>query len=62
MNVSGNKGTHLNEIMFLPESLDLKTGNPARAGEVGELVLSNLCCESAPLLRYKTGRPGPIQL
>ena len=49
------QGTHLNEIMFLPESLDLKTGNPARAGEVGELVLSNLYCESAPLLRYKTG-------
>jgi phenylacetate-CoA ligase len=49
------QGTHLNEIMFLPESLDLKTGNPATAGEVGELVLSNLYCESAPLLRYKTG-------
>jgi len=49
------KGTHLNEIMFLPESFDLVTGNPAKAGEVGELVLSNLCCESAPLLRYKTG-------
>ncbi len=49
------QGTHLNEIMFLPESLDLKTGNPTRAGEVGELVLSNLYCESAPLLRYKTG-------
>jgi phenylacetate-CoA ligase len=49
------KGTHLNEIMFLPELLDLKTGTPVKAGEVGELVLSNLCCESAPLLRYKTG-------
>ena len=49
------QGTHLNEIMFLPESLDLETGSPMGAGEVGELVLSNLCCESAPLLRYKTG-------
>lgn len=49
------KGTHLNEIMFLPELLDLETGAPVKAGEVGELVLSNLCCESAPLLRYKTG-------
>ena len=49
------KGTHLNEIMFLPESLDLETGTPVKAGEVGQLVLSNLCCESAPLLRYQTG-------
>lgn len=49
------QGTHLNEVMFLPELLDLKTGAPVAPGEVGELVLSNLCCESAPLLRYKTG-------
>ena len=49
------KGTHMNEIMFLPESLDKDTGIPVGPGEVGELVLSNLCCESAPLLRYKTG-------
>ncbi len=49
------KGTHMNEIMFLPESLDKDTGTPVGPGEVGELVLSNLCCESAPLLRYKTG-------
>jgi phenylacetate-CoA ligase len=49
------KGTHLNQIMFLPESLDKETGTPVKPGEVGELVLSNLCCESAPLLRYKTG-------
>jgi phenylacetate-CoA ligase len=49
------KGTHLNEAMFLPESLDKETGKPVGPGEVGELVLSNLCCETAPLLRYKTG-------
>jgi phenylacetate-CoA ligase len=49
------KGTHLNEAMFLPESLDKETGRPVGPGEVGELVLSNLCCETAPLLRYKTG-------
>lgn len=48
-------GTHLNEAMFLPESLDKETGEPVGPGEVGELVLSNLCCETAPLLRYKTG-------
>ncbi len=49
------KGTHMNEAMFLPESLDKETGRPVGPGEVGELVLSNLCCETAPLLRYKTG-------
>ncbi len=49
------KGTHMNDAMFLPESLDKETGKPVGAGEVGELVLSNLCCETAPLLRYKTG-------
>lgn len=49
------KGTHLNEAMFLPELLDRETGKPVKAGQVGELILSNLCCESAPLLRYKTG-------
>lgn len=48
------KGTHLNEGMFLPESLDTKNGKPVAEGEVGELVLSNLICESAPLLRYLT--------
>lgn len=48
------KGTHMIESMFLPESLNTETGKPAREGEVGELVLSNLCCESVPLLRYKT--------
>jgi phenylacetate-CoA ligase len=48
------KGTHLIESMFLPESLNTETGKPAAEGEVGELVLSNLFCESAPLIRYMT--------
>ncbi len=48
------QGTHMIESMFLPESLDLETGKQVGPGEVGELVLSNLCCESVPLLRYKT--------
>ena len=48
------KGTHMNEYMFLPESLHTETGKPTAEGEVGELVLSNLFCESAPLLRYMT--------
>ncbi len=48
------KGTHMIESMFLPESLDTETLKPVAEGEVGELVLSNLFCESAPLLRYMT--------
>jgi phenylacetate-CoA ligase len=48
------KGTHMIESMFLPESLNTETGKPAAEGEVGELVLSNLFCESAPLIRYMT--------
>jgi phenylacetate-CoA ligase len=48
------RGTHLIESMFLAESLDTETGKPAADNEVGELVLSNLFCESAPLLRYMT--------
>jgi phenylacetate-CoA ligase len=49
------QGTHLNEAMFLPELLPLEIQNSSEKNPVGELVLSNLCCESAPLLRYKTG-------
>jgi phenylacetate-CoA ligase len=48
------KGTHMIESMFLPESLDTETAKPVAEGEVGELVLSNLFCESVPLLRYMT--------
>jgi phenylacetate-CoA ligase len=48
------KGTHMIESMFLPESLDTESLKPVAEGEVGELVLSNLFCESAPLLRYMT--------
>jgi phenylacetate-CoA ligase len=47
-------GTHMVDSMFLSESLNTETGKPAAEGEVGELVLSNLFCESAPLLRYMT--------
>lgn len=41
--------------MFIPEVIDPDTGEDLGPGEVGELVLSNLCTESMPLLRYRTG-------
>jgi len=47
------KGTHVIETMFYPECLDPGTLKPVPDGEVGELVLSNLCTESVPLLRYR---------
>jgi phenylacetate-CoA ligase len=47
------KGTHVIESMFYAECLDPDTLQPVRTGEVGELVLSNLCTESMPLLRYR---------
>lgn len=46
-------GTHVIETMFLAECLDPDTLEPVQPGEVGELVLSNLCTESVPLLRYR---------
>ncbi len=47
------KGTHVNENMFYAECLDPDTLEPVNEGEVGELVLSNLCTETMPLLRYR---------
>ncbi len=47
------QGTHVIESMFYAECLDPETLEPVSPGEVGELVLSNLCTESMPLLRYR---------
>jgi len=47
------KGTHVNENMFYAECLDPDTLEPVDDGQVGELVLSNLCTETMPLIRYR---------
>jgi phenylacetate-CoA ligase len=39
--------------MFYAECLDPDTLKPVVPGEIGELVLSNLCTESMPLLRFR---------
>lgn len=49
------QGTHVIESMFYAECLDPETLEPVPPGAVGELVLSNLCTESMPLLRYRMG-------
>ena len=50
---TAHQGTHLIESMFYAECLDLQTLKPVAEGEVGELVLTNLCTESMPLIRYR---------
>jgi phenylacetate-CoA ligase len=47
------KGTHVIESMFYAECLDPDSLKPVVPGEIGELVLSNLCTESMPLLRFR---------
>ncbi len=47
-------GTHVWEDMFLPEILNPETLKPVAPGEVGELVITSLCKEAMPILRYRT--------
>lgn len=49
-----HQGTHVIESMLLAEVLDPETLEPLPDGAIGELVLTNLCCESMPLIRYRT--------
>ena len=52
---SAHAGTHVIESMFYAECLDPDTQEAVEPGQIGELVLSNLCTESMPLLRWRTG-------
>lgn len=47
------KGLHLIESMFLPEVINPDTGELTVLGEQGELVMTNLCMEAMPLIRYR---------
>ncbi len=47
-------GMHIWEDQFYPEIIDPDTGKVLPDGEVGELVLTSLCREAMPLLRYRT--------
>lgn len=47
-------GMHLWEDHFLVEIIDPQTGAAVPDGETGELVLTTLCREAMPLLRYRT--------
>lgn len=51
---SARQGMHLSEDFFYPEIIVPETGEPLPDGELGELVLTTLCREAMPLLRYRT--------
>jgi phenylacetate-CoA ligase len=47
-------GLHLWEDNYLLEIIDPQTGEPLPEGQTGELVLTTLCRQAMPLLRYRT--------
>jgi len=47
-------GLHIQHDVFFPEILNPKTGEDAKPGEPGELVITTLTKEGMPLIRYKT--------
>jgi len=47
-------GLHFWEDYYIVEIVDPETLDPVPDGEIGELVLTSLCREAMPLLRYRT--------
>lgn len=47
-------GLHYWADLFIIEILDPETLQPVPMGEVGEMVVTSLCKEAAPLIRYRT--------
>lgn len=47
-------GLHLREDQYLAEIIDPETLEPLPDGEPGELVLTTLCRQAMPLIRYRT--------
>jgi len=47
-------GMHLWEDNFIMEIIDPETGDKLPEGEKGELILTTLCREAMPILRYRT--------
>lgn len=48
------KGMHIWEDRYIAEIIDPRTLEPVPEGEQGELVLTILCREAMPLIRYRT--------
>lgn len=51
---SAHRGMHYWADKFILEVLDPETLTPVEPGEVGEMVITTLCKEAAPLIRYRT--------
>lgn len=51
---SEQSGLHIFEDYFYPEIIDPETGKVMPEGEEGELVLTTLCKQAMPMLRYRT--------
>jgi phenylacetate-CoA ligase len=49
------RGLRVIETSFLPEFLALDSGQPAKEGELAELVLTTLGRGGSPVIRYRTG-------
>ncbi|MBQ7585990.1 MAG: phenylacetate--CoA ligase family protein, partial [Desulfovibrionaceae bacterium] len=47
-------GLHYWADLFIIEILDPKTLKPVEPGQVGEMVVTSLCKEAVPLIRYRT--------
>jgi phenylacetate-CoA ligase len=47
-------GLHIFEDYFYPEIVDPESGDPVPEGQEGELVLTTLCKQAMPMIRYRT--------
>ena len=52
--IEGREGLHMWEDFFLPEIVDPETGEPLPDGEMGELVITTICKEGMPTVRFRT--------
>ncbi len=48
------QGIHVNEGEFIAEILDVRSGQPVKEGQAGELILTNLGRWGSPAIRYRT--------
>ncbi len=54
LDCSRHEGIHYWADYYIMECLDSESLEPVPAGEVGEMVITTLCKEAAPLIRYRT--------
>ena len=54
INCEHNTGMHIWDDFIYLEIIDPKTGEPVPDGEFGEIVITTLVKEGAPLIRYRT--------